>query len=129
MTFADVLTNLAIPAGGTGIVVLLIIVAYRLITDRSAVMAEVTTLKEQVRNLGNKVAHLEEQYDEQRSLKHKALNDVARCVLVLDLVQRLSKDCDCESFQPVAEIVDRLMIELQTMPNRQLGQLPERGTS
>lgn len=109
--------DIGIPSAPTalGVLALVIVIAYKLISDRRAVMSEIGTLRGQVTTLDRKLTALEVQYDEQRGLKHKANNDVARCVLALDLTQRLVRDCSCGALGPLVEIIDRLFAELETL--------------
>lgn len=64
--------------------------------------------------VNTKVDRLEVLYDEQRSMKHKAFNDVAKTVMALDLVQRLAQECSCKVLSPLDEIIARLVADLET---------------
>jgi hypothetical protein len=112
-------SELGIPAAPTlgGVALGFIVVAYKLLSDRRAVMSEIGTLRSQVKTLDGKVTEVERLYDEERGLKHKAFNDVARTVMALDLVQRLARECTCNVLSPLSEIIDRLLNELETVPH------------
>src|SRR5437899_11444442 len=84
-----------------GVTTVIVVVAYRLIIDRSAVKSELKNLTGQVKTLSDKVNHLEVLYDEQRGLKHQAFNDVARALTALELVRRLARDFTCEVLAPL----------------------------
>lgn len=75
-------------------------------------------LVRQIRDLTKRVDSLEEKYDHERGLKHKAYNDVARTVMALDLVQRLAAECKCGVLSPLEQVIARLVLELETMPHR-----------
>ena len=85
---------------------------------RIFLMRHITDLREDVERLEDHVANLERQYDEARGQKHKALNDVAKTVMALDLVQRLAAECTCGVLAPLEEIIERLVLDLQTVPSR-----------
>lgn len=72
-------------------------------------------LVRQIRDLTTRVNSLEEKYDEERGLKHKAYNDVARTTMALDLVRTLARECTCNVLGPLPEIIDRVMDELETL--------------
>jgi hypothetical protein len=76
---------------------------------------QIEDLRDDVDNLMRKLSVLEHEYDRERGLKHRALNDVARTVMALDLVRRLAQECTCNVLAPVVEIVDRLTVELETV--------------
>ena len=81
-------------------------------------------LVRQIRDLTVRVDDLEEKYDLERSLKHKAYNDVARTVMALDLVQRLAEECQCGVLSPLELVIGRLIEELETMPQRRYTDAP-----
>lgn len=114
---------------GGGVALLAIVGLIRwFFTDRSATAilhTEISELRKaladqsarharEIAELDAKVNHITDQYDEQRSMKHKALNDVAKTVMALDLVQRLATECTCGVLAPLSEIVDRLVADLAT---------------
>lgn len=101
-------------AGVIGAVCLALIAFIRIFLAR-----QISDLREDVERLEHHLADLEQRYDEQRGLKHKALNDVTRAVMALTLVQRLARECTCGALSPVIEIVDRMMVELATVPPRE----------
>lgn len=82
---------------------------------RIFLMRQITDLRNDVNRLTSQMAELEVKYDVARGDKHKAFNDVARTVMALDLVQRLSRECSCGVLAPLQEIIDRLVLELETM--------------
>lgn len=85
---------------------------------------QIQDLRTDVHDLQAHIADLEERYDEQRGAKHKALNDVAKTVMALDLVQRLSEECTCNVLAPLQEIISRLVAELKTYPGRRFDDPP-----
>lgn len=87
---------------------------------RIFLMRQITDLRSDVDRLTRQMADLERLYDEERGLKHKAYNDVARTVMALDLVQRLAKECTCGVLAPLEEVVSRLVAELETMKHRRV---------
>lgn len=112
------------PAAPTalGIVFLIIVVAYWLLRDRSAFLTQTTEIAalrkriddqadrhhKDVLELNGKMGRLEALYDEQRSKKHQALNDVARLQLALAIVRRLQRECTCAALAPIDEILSNL---------------------
>lgn len=122
---------MSFPAAPTalGVVAIIIIVLYWLLRDRGAnasLHQEIDGLRDalsaqaerhahQIGALNGKVDTITEQYDQQRSRAHRALNDVARCVMALTLVQRLAAECTCSVLGPLPEIVDSLVAELETI--------------
>lgn len=112
-----------LPAAPTwaGVILVAVVILYRLVIDRFAfrsLQQQVSDLETQLVAVNDKVAELEERYDEQRGLKHKALNDVAKTVMALDLVQRLAQECTCHVLDPLTEIIARLVSELSTISRR-----------
>lgn len=109
--------SLGVPSAPTtySVLFLAVLVTFKLLWDRRAVTSEIRTLTTQVNSLSTKVAKLEVQYDDERSLKHKANNDLARCVLALDLVQRLALKCTDGALDPLQDILNHLWAELETM--------------
>ena len=85
---------------------------------RIFLMRQITDLRNDVVRLEKHVEKLEEDYNRERSDKHKARNDVARSVMALDLVRRLAQMCTCGALEPLLEIIDRMFVELETIPNR-----------
>lgn len=79
---------------------------------------QISDLRNDVNTLTRHVSDLEAKYDDERSLKHKAYNDVARTVMALDLVRRLAAQCTCGALEPVIEIIERMSTELETMQKR-----------
>lgn len=77
-------------------------------------------LVRQIRDLTVRVDSLEDKYDLERGLKHKAYNDVARTKMALDLVRRLAEECSCGVLSPLDEVIGRLMDELETMPSHHI---------
>jgi hypothetical protein len=118
----DLLALFDLPSAPTAAGVLLasIVILYRLITDRVALGGQIRGLGEEVSSLTDKVDNLEALYDQERGAKHKAYNDVARTVMALGLVQRLAQGCSCHVLDPLTEIIDRLVLELESPANRRL---------
>ena len=102
-----------IGAGSVGVVILALIAFIRFFLVR-----QIRDLRKDVTDLNDKVDDLEAKYDEERGLKHKAYNDVARTVMALDLVQRLAEECKCGVLSPLEQVIGRLVTELETMPHR-----------
>lgn len=73
---------------------------------------QIKDLRSDVAALQKHVGDLEERYDQQRSLKHQALQDVTKTVMALELVRRLAAQCSCGVLTPVVEIIERMMNEL-----------------
>lgn len=117
MVFSAVLAMFDLPAAPTagGVGVVLVVVLYRLIVDRNAFHSQIEDLQKEVGDLRTHVDNLDQKYQEERSLKHKSRNDVARSVMALELVRRLAKDCTCGVLAPLTEIIDRLFSELETV--------------
>lgn len=91
------------------IVALLIVVGYLLLRAYSRnQQVEIDGLRVAVKELNTKVDRLDAKYDEQRSLKHKALNDLAKSRLALDIVRRLQAECSCGALDPLAQILNNL---------------------
>lgn len=86
---------------------------------------QIQDLREDVETLQAHVDRLEVRYDEERGAKHKALNDVAKTTMALDLVQRLAEQCTCNALAPLHEIIERLVAELATYPGRRHDDPPE----
>lgn len=95
---------------------------------RIFLMRQITDLRDDVDRLTTQMAALEAKYDEERGLKHKAYNDVARAAMALDLVRRLAAQCTCGVLEPLIEIVDRMASEFETMTHRRHGDRPEGDT-
>jgi outer membrane murein-binding lipoprotein Lpp len=55
-----------------------------------------------------KVDRLEVLYDEQRSEKHRAQNELAKTRLALDIVRRLQAECTCGALKPLGDILANL---------------------
>lgn len=91
---------------------------------RIFLMRQITDLRQDVDMLRTKLSRIEALYDEQRSMKHKAYNDVARAVMALDLVRRLAVECQCGVLSPLQQVIDRLLEELETTPNRRVTDPP-----
>lgn len=82
------------------------------LTDQSARhQAEMNGLRE-------RQAKLEALYDEQRTLKHAITGDLAKAVMALEVVRRLSRNCTCQALISVEEIVDQLLNELSALRTR-----------
>lgn len=79
---------------------------------------QIKDLRKDVATLEGKVEKIEARYDEERGLKHKAYNDVARTTMALDLVRSLARECTCNVLGPLPEIIDRVMDELETLHHK-----------
>lgn len=100
-------------AGAVGGIILALIAFIRFFLVR-----QIRDLRKDVADLRDDLNDLETKYDEERGLKHKAYNDVARTTMALDLVQRLARECECGVLSPLQEVIGRLVTELETMPHR-----------
>lgn len=109
MVFAE--WGIPTPATWAGVGGIALILLYRIITDRSAFRS----LRSEVDELRRHVEDLDKKYQDERSMKHKSRNDVARAVMALELVRRLANDCTCGALAPLGEIIDRLFAELETV--------------
>ena len=107
-------------AGAVGAIVLALIAFIRFFLVR-----QIRDLRKDVETLRDDLDSLNEKYDEERGLKHKAYNDVARTVMALDLVQRLAEECKCGVLSPLEQVIGRLVTELETMPHRRHVDGPE----
>lgn len=87
---------------------------------------QIKDLREDVIHLHDKIEELEKKYDGERSLKHKAFNDVARAVMALELVQRLAAACTCRVLAPLEEILKQLAEEFE-IPHRRHDDPPIEG--
>jgi hypothetical protein len=107
---------------GAGVIVLAVVALARtLLLDRSAFNqqeGEIRQLRSDVANLSAKVEAITGLYEEQRSQKHKALNDIAKCVMALHLIYELSKDCTCNALAKVDSIVVSLLTDLSPSAQR-----------
>lgn len=87
---------------------------------RIFLMRQITDLRDDVDRLEKHLENLEVKYNEERGLKHKARNDVARTVMALELVRRLAAECTCGVLAPVIEIIDRMFAEILVEPARRV---------
>lgn len=115
---------MSFPVAPTALGVLLgaIVIAYWLLRDHSAnasLQLEIAGLRAamdrqsarhhaDVMGLHEKIGRLEGQYDEQRSAKHQALNDVAKMKIAISIVRRLQRECTCGALDPLGEILANL---------------------
>ena len=120
--------DVPITATASGAVGIGLILLYKLITDRSAINAQIEAMQHQIETLerelaaqGVHLAQVEGLYDEQRGLKHQAFNDVARALTALELVKRLATECTCGVLTPLASIIERILDEMETVRRRRLG--------
>lgn len=82
---------------------------------RKSLADQSTRHQEEIGALRERQAVLEERYDEQRTLKHAVSGDLAKAVMALEVVRRLSRNCTCKALVSVEEIVDQLLNELSTI--------------
>jgi hypothetical protein len=90
---------------------------------RLFIWRQITDLRTDVDHLQRKLGQLEELYDQERGLKHKAFNDVARASMALEMVRRLAVQCTCGVLEPLIEIVNRMTDEFETMRHRHRDEL------
>jgi hypothetical protein len=125
MTFGGEFTT-PLVATWAGVAGLVVIVAFRILTDRTATRSATQVLQDQINALRREhaaetrehalaMAALEAKVDivngeltEQRSLKHRMATDLAKSRLALDIVRRLQRECSCGALNPLAEILDNL---------------------
>lgn len=97
-------------AAGIGVVVIAAIGLVKfLLGDRSASTtqrSQIQALQKDVIELKTQVSVLQTDLGEQRSLKHKALNQLAVARGVLHVVGQLADTCTCGALQPMGGLLD-----------------------
>lgn len=87
--------------GGFGAVAL--VIAFRLLSERN----EIVDLRKDVKTLAEKLAVLESKYDEERRLKHAALNELTKAQVLLGLIIDLAEKCTCGALNLVHDLLAR----------------------
>jgi hypothetical protein len=90
---------------------------------RLFIWQQISDLRTDVDHLEAKLSELEHLYDQERGLKHKAFNDVARASMALEMVRRLAAQCTCGVLEPLVEIVNRMTVEFESMRHRNRDEL------
>lgn len=94
--------------GWSAAVIAAIALVRTLLLDRSAFIqqkAEIVVLRADITTLKSQVAHIEGMYDEQRTLKHKALNDLTKATLIIKIVEDLYAKCECGVLDPIIDVL------------------------
>lgn len=112
MVFAAVDGQWAV-GGGLGLIAIISFIRW-LLGDQG----QVSLLRSEVGELRERQAILEAEIVEQRSMKHAISADLAKTVMALEVLRRLSHNCTCQALISVEEIVDQLLGELSALRNR-----------
>jgi hypothetical protein len=96
------------------IVGLVVVIAYLLWRDRAPYIAlehQVGTLRDDVAALNEKLSKVEALYDEQRTLKHSAVNELTKAQVLLGIILDLAEKCTCGALDIVGDLLSRTVPE------------------
>ena len=91
-------------AGVTAIVVALVALGRFLLSDKR----EITDLRLDIRELRDHVMKLEALYDEQRTEKHRILNELTKASMLLGIIVDLADKCTCGALALVDDLMRRV---------------------
>lgn len=108
----------------SGVIVVVIIVLYKLILDRSAfreLEKRIADQDKEIDKLQTRLNSVEDKYEYQRSLKHQAVGFLAKADLIITIVSDLKANCTCEALLILDPIIDRYMEEMKVREAARVG--------
>lgn len=93
-----------------GFLVVVAVILYWLLRDRSAfkeLERRIETQDREIKGLNRRIGIMEVSYDLQRTRAHRAVNELTKAEMILDIVNDLKANCTCEALLVVEPILDR----------------------